>query len=615
MNREYHVSKLGSDKNDGSLLNPFLTISKAASVAEERDTVIVHEGVYRERVCPKNSGRGELHRIVYTAAENEKVVIKGSEVVDNWAPFEGDIWVAKVDNRIFGEYNPYEQTISGDWCIDPIDPMIHTGQVYFNGNPLYEKTDMNDLTESNTWLCKVQDDVTELYANFGGNTPDGNLIEINVRMGCFYPDIVGINYITVRGFEMAHAASPWAPPTAEQPGMIWTRWSKGWIIEDNILHDARCSAISLGKEISTGHNHSTRYHRKPGYRTQLESVFMARHIGWDKERIGSHIVRNNVIFDCGQNGVVGHLGGAFCEIYGNEIYNIGIRHEYIGWEIAAIKLHAAIDTYIHHNCLYNSVRGIWLDWQAQGTRVSCNAFFDNELDLYIEVTHGPHLIDNNILASKDSLLNHAQGGAYVHNIISGYVENKAVPYRATPYHLPHSTEILGTSRIYGFDDRFYHNVFAGTGTVNYDGCPSDFESFQAKVLKNIAESTNMDIESYCFEKLPAYINNNCYCGTAKAYDGEKDKTVCAKPFTVKVTKESDGFYATIDCPVNPSALSTELIGTHNLELTYMTEQLFESADGTPIIIDTDYNGLKRTSAPTCGPFENLKKGANTIKIW
>ena len=48
MAREYHVAKRGNDQNLGTYESPFLTISKAAKIAEEGDTVIVHEGVYRE---------------------------------------------------------------------------------------------------------------------------------------------------------------------------------------------------------------------------------------------------------------------------------------------------------------------------------------------------------------------------------------------------------------------------------------------------------------------------------------------------------------------------------------------------------------------------------------
>ena len=91
---------------------------------------------------------------------------------------------------------------------------------------------------------------TTIYANFHGYDPNQELVEINVRPYCFYPEKTGLNYITVRGFEMAQAACPWAPPTADQPGLIGTHWSKGWVIEDNIIHDAKCSGISVGKEIS-----------------------------------------------------------------------------------------------------------------------------------------------------------------------------------------------------------------------------------------------------------------------------------------------------------------------------------------------------------------------------
>lgn len=164
---------------------------------------------------------------------------------------------------------------------------------------------------------------------------------------------------------MAQAACPWAPPTAEQYGLLGTHWSKGWIIENNHIHDAKCSGISIGKESTTGHNLSTRYRTKPGYQYQMEAVFRAKQIGWDKETIGSHIIRNNVIHDCGQNGIVGHMGCIFSQIYRNHIYHIGIKHEFFGYEIAGIKLHAAIDVQIIHNNIHHCSLGTWLDWQAQ----------------------------------------------------------------------------------------------------------------------------------------------------------------------------------------------------------------------------------------------------------
>jgi hypothetical protein len=62
-----------------------------------------------------------------------------------------------------------------------------------------------------------------------------------VRRSVFYPTENYVDFITVRGFELAEAASPWAPPTADQLGLIGPNWAKGMIIEDNRSHDAKCS--------------------------------------------------------------------------------------------------------------------------------------------------------------------------------------------------------------------------------------------------------------------------------------------------------------------------------------------------------------------------------------
>ena len=145
--------------------------------------------------------------------------------------------------------------------------------------------------------------------------------------------------------------------------MVGPHWSKGWIIENNDIHDAKCSAVSLGKEASTGHNLNSRFHRKTGHRHQLEAVFAAVRMGWSKEKIGYHIIRNNVIHDCGQNGIVGHLGCIFSRIEHNHIYNIGVKHEFWGHEMAGIKFHGAVDTLLIGNNIHHCTLGTWLDWQ------------------------------------------------------------------------------------------------------------------------------------------------------------------------------------------------------------------------------------------------------------
>ena len=658
MGKVYYVSKEGKDTNKGSSSAPFYTIQRAADIMVPGDTVIVHEGEYREWVRPKNGGLNDSMRITYKAASDERVVIKGSEQVTDWENIEGTVWKAAVKNEIFNGENPFAVPIYGDWLVAPINPCVHTGELYLNGKSFYEAFSIDEVkapkirrvSPYETWggreeairepkqtlyqyFCEVGVEETIIYANFCGSNPNEELVEINVRPACFFPEQTGINYITVKGFEMAQAASGWAPPTANQTGLIGANWSKGWIIENNRIHDAKCSAISLGKESSTGDNDCTKWHRKPGYQYQMEAVFRAFANGWSRETIGSHIVRNNTIYDCGQNGIVGHMGCIYSEIYGNEIYNIAVKHEFYGHEIAGIKLHAAIDVNIHNNYIHNCSLGTWLDWEAQGTRVSSNIFDENNRDFMIEVTHGPCLVDNNIFTSQYSIDNAAQGTAFVHNLIGGFINHYPVLNRSTPYHFPHSTKILGTALVYGNDDRVYQNIFIGGseagrkyGAEEYNLSPVSLEEYIERVL----ELGNGDVELYERVKQPAYVDANIYINGARPFDreqqffveSEKEEEGRLNQTDVKIVhivKQENGVYIKLCMPEEfyknlGERLHTRIITSDDLGAVRLVGQRFENPDGTSISITKDIAGNEREKNPVPGPFQELSVGENKIFI-
>jgi len=635
----YHVAKYGSDQNPGTEQKPFLTINRAASVAMAGDTVIVHEGEYREWVKPRYPGLSDKRRITYMAAEGEKVVIKGSERIQNWQHVEGNVWKVVLPNSFFGDYNPYALEIFGDWLVT-VEEKKHLGDVYLNGMSFYEVNRYEDMFSppvrsealdhwtqevvpmhnpeqtKYVWYTEVDDENTTIWANFHGTDPNSELVEINVRRSCFYPVETGIDYITVRGFEMAHAATPWTPPTSDQIGLIGPNWSKGWIIENNIIHDAKCSAISLGKEASTGNNYRSIRKDKPGYLYQLESVFTAKRKGWGKETIGSHIVRYNTIYNCGQNGIVGHLGCVFSEIHHNHIYNIALKHEFFGYEIAGIKLHAAIDTHIHHNRIHNCTLGIWCDWQAQGTRISKNIMYDNHRDLFIEVSHGPYLVDNNIFASKYSLENHSQGGAYINNIVCGRMKHRKILDRATQYHLPHSTEVKGFALIYGGDDRFFNNIFIGEeggecGTAIYNGYTASLEEYIEKV-----NEINGDHERFDAVGQPVYINNNAYFNGAEPFEREKENLVETNFIpNLEIIDKGDEVYLSCEMPESFENIKTRIQSTDTLTRVRIADAEFENPDGSKLILDTDLLDGKRDEKSPLGPIVSLKKGKNHIRIW
>lgn len=643
MSRDFHVAATGCDFAEGTGEHPFRTISRAAQVAQRGDRVLVHEGEYREWVKPAHSGYSNLSRITYEAAEGEKVVIKGSERIQSWKNTEGTVWKAVLPNTFFGEFNPYKELVTGDWLIYTPGIYRHLGDVYLNGVSFYEADSLEDVKNPVRrtgvtvvpwtgkfekirnpeqtvcqWYAEVDDDTTTIYANFQGADPNRELTEINVRKCCFYPVKTGMNYITVKGFEMAQAACPWAPPTADQPGLLGVNWSKGWIIENNDIHDAKCSGISIGKESSTGDNLCSRRHRKPGYQYQMEAVFRALQIGWSKEKIGSHIIRDNVIHDCGQNGIVGHMGGVFSEICRNHIYNIAVKHEFFGYEIAGIKLHAAIDVRIHHNRIHDCTLGTWLDWQAQGTRVSNNLYYRNDRDLMVEVSHGPYLVDDNIFASGYSFDNVSQGGAYVHNLICGKTRLKKELTRSTPYHFPHTTEAAGTAVVYGGDDRYYHNIFVGgdgiedCGTAGYNPNTASYEEYVAQVCSHGVG----DLDIFMKTEQPVYIHANAYLGGAVGFDREKDGFT-DRTFDpgVRIVEEGDAVYLEMNAEKGMLDMPVQIVSTDTLGSVRIADAIFDNPNGDPIVLDTDYTGARRAERPAAGPVEGLKPGFNRVKVW
>ncbi len=124
----YHVakSKAASDANSGTEQYPFATIEKACEVAQAGDTVIIHEGTYREVLRPKNDGTA-LAPITFCAAEGEKkVVISALEPLTEFIHYKDNLYCA---------------------CV-PIDLGMGKNQLFYNGEALVEGRYPNEDTKA-----------------------------------------------------------------------------------------------------------------------------------------------------------------------------------------------------------------------------------------------------------------------------------------------------------------------------------------------------------------------------------------------------------------------------------------------------------------------------------
>ncbi len=616
--KEIHVSVNGDDNNEGSLQKPFRTISRAAFVAMPGDIVIVHAGEYREQIVPPRGGNSETERIVYQSARGENVEIKGSEIVKNWEKGQNDTWSVKIPNSFFGEFNPYSDLIRGDWFNPtPKDRKYHTGAVYLNGDWLMEAASMEEVMrpadENNLlWYAIVDSITTTIRAQFKNADPNRETVEINVRQTIFYPDKPFINFITISGFKMQHAATNWAPPTAEQMGLIGTHWSRRWIIENNIIQYSKCVGISLGKYGDEFDNKDTE--SAIGY---VGTINRALAFGWNKGTIGGHIVRNNTIAFCEQAGIVGSMGCAFSTIHGNTIHDIHVRRLFTGAEMAGIKFHGAIDVQISDNHIYKTVLGVWLDWMAQGAQVKSNLMHDNSQDIFLEVNHGPMLICNNILLSKANLLMNSSGAAFVHNIFGGNITVIYYDSRLTPFHKPHSTYVEKLYDNPGGDVQFINNLFVNEGNASQYGSAILPVTFDGNVFtkgtirpvpggqkERFGEMSKAAREEYRKKKQIDAVERNSLI--KQDFDG-----------TAKIINEDGEFL--LEIALDRSWLTEKkrsMASTKSLSKAIIPDLPFENIDGSELLIDKDYLGeLRDKSNPSPGPFEIKSNGKQRIRVF
>jgi hypothetical protein len=562
--REIHVAKTGSDSASGSQAGPFLTINKAASIAQPSDVVTVHAGTYREWVKPIQGGTSDNHRITYRAAKGEKVFIKGSERITTWTHQGSGVWQVELPNSFFGDYNPYALNVSGGWL--NYGNWHHRGDVYLNGEAFYEKDTAEEVNKSGqSWHSQVNDEVTKIRANFGKANPNTELAEINVRESIFMPQITGLKYITVDGFHFMHAAANWAPPGLElQMGAVGTRMGKHWIIQNCTIINARCVGIILGH--APGVDYS------------------------DINAFGDHIIRNNIIRRCGQAGIAGQKGATRSVISGNFIEDTNYRKEFGGWETAAIKFHNSVDTVISGNLIrgvfhqQQGAFGIWMDYANQGIRITGNVIYDTQAaTVFLEMDHGPTLVDNNILIGKEVRSN-SEATVFAHNLFvdCGYQYNPDIKRRSA-YYSPHTTKAVGRKTGTAQDEKWFNNIFIRKGlddVKNAPGYTSDYNIFLEGAKKSSFGDEHSVIDPYV--------------------TGFKLES---RPLGVTIRFSVSNTFSRLKGPW----VDDKLVGIFST-----VGQTIEDSFGNPIKVDTDIKGNKFIE-PFAGPLADIQQQANKFE--
>ncbi|MCF6223313.1 MAG: right-handed parallel beta-helix repeat-containing protein [Flavobacteriaceae bacterium] len=337
----YYVATDGNDSNDGlSLSTPFKTILKASQEADTPgDIVEIRGGVYREgNISHQYSGNADSY-ITFKSHNNEEVIIKGSNIYENFTvhPTNSNIW--KVEGV---DFNAQQIFSNGEMLRKIGYPNFRVDDV---NNPNYEFSHviyypLNECSEMPFGLCEGTfyfDEIEkELWVWFPNNlNPNQGVIEISNKRW-IWRNIIG-EYIKLEGLNFMHTN---VLGSLEPPA--------------NITPVVQGSAVTLGK-FGVVDNCTFSYCDFGGLHFNKKTTDQ---IGGDF----GQVVKNSTFH---HNGAVGfsanQVGGILVE--DNVFYENSYRPFVTIWASAAMKFIPNVWGEIKNNTITNSYgHAIWFDW-------------------------------------------------------------------------------------------------------------------------------------------------------------------------------------------------------------------------------------------------------------
>lgn len=474
-----------SDDNPGTEGHPWKTISRSAAMLGPGDRVIVKEGIYREWVRPARGGTGPKAMVSYVAAENQRVILSGSDVYQGpWAVSAhtghtavAGVWMAELPASLFHGYNPFgECNVTTNMLSNPYlattqgwnsktPYILRQGLVFQDGRRLVQVGDYESLAEAAGAYWVEQSGQRIHVRPFDNKNPREAVFEVTTRPFAFAPEKAGLGFIRLDGFFIERVASCFPMP---QQGAISTKQGHHWIIQHNRVRQINALGLDYGRR----------------------QTFIPYDVPADTPKLGGvgHIIRHNAFIDCGICSMSG-LGTIGMLIEDNYSSGCGWQACSGLWETGGIKLLYVKHSLIRRNVVQGTIdaAGLWVDHSAANTRITQNIITGAKTKsggIFLEASYLPNLIDHNIVwdCQTQAFYQHDCGSlSVVHNLFG---ECGKRPVFMAPTYPTNRRMVDRETKRYSASEhnRVTGNVFYGLGIGGSDipeggGNVSDYNIF------------------------------------------------------------------------------------------------------------------------------------------
>jgi alpha-L-arabinofuranosidase len=227
---------------------------------------------------------------------------------------------------------------------------------------------------------------------------------------------------------------------------------------------------------------------------------------------------------------------------------------------------------------------------AQGTRVTSNLLHDNTQDLFMEVNHGPFLIDHNLLLSGNLARLVAGRRLCAQPDQLGQIEARTET-RETPYFTPHTVADMRLS------------------DIKKDRLPLPQQPVRRRQwhgrLQHLGLHSAGQRQRLSGRRQPEHRRRRHGGQTGLQSRRESDRRSRRRMVA------RNGGRSRLALRAGPPLVTTELLGT-----AVVPNAPFVQPDGTPYRLDRDYSRAARNAAnPSPGPFEFTTDSTLRLKVW